>query len=111
MRIQKRQCLLGILPGKLFLSIGQVSICKIVMGVGRIGISQQVELEDFDCRLRIAFAQMARGYDVDRNFRPQRSCGRKLRSTSWPEAMMSTVISGHSCALGSFCRASVSRRV
>jgi hypothetical protein len=25
--------------------------------------------------------------------------------------MMSTVISGHSCALGSFCRASVSRRV
>src|SRR5437667_7015587 len=71
MRIQKRQCLFGILPGKLFLSIGQVSICKIVMGVGRIGISQQVELEDFDCRLRIAFAQMARGYDVDRNFRPQ----------------------------------------
>ena len=36
MRIQKRQYLLGILSGKLFLSIGQVSICKIVMGVARI---------------------------------------------------------------------------
>src|SRR5438270_425251 len=51
MRIEQRQCLLGILPGKLFLSIGQVSICKIVMGVGRIGISQQVELKDLVCRI------------------------------------------------------------
>src|SRR5207245_3182776 len=68
MRIQKRQCLLGILSGKLFLSIGQVSICKIVMGVGRIGISQQVELEDLECRLLLEKKKMARCYDVDHNF-------------------------------------------
>src|SRR5439155_2911799 len=71
MRIQKRQCLLGILPGKLFLSIGQVSIYKSVMGVGRIGISQQVELEDLDRIFYVARALIILSDDVHGNFRPQ----------------------------------------
>jgi len=71
MRIEQRQCLLGILPGKLFLSIGQVSICEIVMGVGRIGISQQVELEDLDRIFYVARALIILSDDVHGNFRPQ----------------------------------------
>src|SRR5207248_3573056 len=83
MRIEQRQCLLGILPGKLFLSIGQVSICKIVMGVGRIGVSQQVELEDLDRIFYVALALITRSDDVH-------------------------TTSGHNCARGSLPRASSS---
>ena len=71
MRIQEGQGLFGVLPCQIFLPIFQIGIGKIIVRVGRVRISEEVELEDFDCRLRITFAQMARGYNVDRNFRPQ----------------------------------------
>src|SRR5260370_1775921 len=71
MRIEKRQPFLGKLPRRLFLAVLQIGVGKIVVRVGRVRISEKVELEDFDRLLYLALTQMATAYDVDGNFRPQ----------------------------------------
>src|SRR6266852_6176175 len=75
MRIEKRQPFFGKLPRQIFLSIVQIGVGKIIVRVGGVRISEEVELEDFDRFLYLARAQMVRADDVDGNFRPQLHLG------------------------------------
>jgi hypothetical protein len=48
-----------------------VRIGKVEVRVRGVRISEEVEVEEFDCRLRIACAQIVTADYIDDNFRPQ----------------------------------------
>src|SRR5580692_1209636 len=74
-RIQHGQYLLGMLPRQIFLSVCQIRIGKVIVCVGRVRISEEVELKDLERRLGLARAHMVVADDADRCFRPQSYVG------------------------------------
>ena len=45
MGVQQGQCLLGVVPGKVFLPIRQIGLRQVVVRVSRIQIREKIELE------------------------------------------------------------------
>ena len=71
MRLQQGQGFLSILPGEILLSIGEISVGKVVVRVGRVGVRQKIELENLNRILDVSCALIVFADDVHGNFRPQ----------------------------------------
>jgi len=75
MRIKKSESLLGVLSRQLLLSVRQIGSGKIGVRIGRIRISQNVELERLDGVLDVSDAVIVFADNIYRSFRPQLGLG------------------------------------
>ena len=69
-RIEQGQCLLSKLPRLILLTISQICFGKGLIGIGRSGICQKIELQHFDSFLRFARSYVILADDAHRYFRP-----------------------------------------
>jgi hypothetical protein len=70
-RVQQRQCFFGILPHEILLAVCQVGVGKVIVRVGGVGISQQIELEELNGILDVASALIVLADDVTGDLGPQ----------------------------------------
>ena len=71
MRIQHGQRFFSGPARQIFLPVFQVRVSQIVVSVGRIRVGKEVKPKNLDGLLRLAFAQITGGYNVQVNFGKQ----------------------------------------
>ena len=71
MGIEQGQCLFSILPCEILLAVCQIGVGKVRVRVGRVGIGEEIQLEDLNCILDIASALKVLADDVNGGLGPQ----------------------------------------